>query len=237
MIYFIQDTITRAIKIGYSTNPQKRLMHLQNSNQNRLVLLYAMHGELEHEGELLQRFYTFKMEGEWFRGEIAGAVSQIIAADKLNPRQPCLTVLVAGEVDYNGQSLVSQALSEIHSATPIFCVVVSGERTLDRAAWAWANQNKVKVSYYLPNWRRHGRGGGAAAARKMLKAQFDQKQLLVFLEEKVSTSMIALIKGAEKKGIPVNRKSVPSRNTAALVHQQLGTTNLSNPANATVPTP
>jgi hypothetical protein len=25
MIYFIQDTVTRAIKIGYSTNPQKRL--------------------------------------------------------------------------------------------------------------------------------------------------------------------------------------------------------------------
>src|SRR5207248_7489304 len=54
VIYFIQDTVTRAIKIGYSTNPQKRLKHLQNSNQNKLVLLYAMHGELEHEAELLQ---------------------------------------------------------------------------------------------------------------------------------------------------------------------------------------
>src|SRR5205823_4885263 len=55
MIYFIQDTVTRAIKIGYSTNPQKRLKNLQNSNQNKLVLLYAMHGELEHEAELLRR--------------------------------------------------------------------------------------------------------------------------------------------------------------------------------------
>ena len=88
MIYFIQDTVTRAIKIGYSTNPQKRLKNLQNSNQNKLVLLYAMHGELEHEAELLQRFDKFKMEGEWFKAEIAGAVSQIIATDKLNPRQP-----------------------------------------------------------------------------------------------------------------------------------------------------
>jgi hypothetical protein len=215
MIYFIQDTVTLAIKIGYSTNPQKRLKHLQNSNQNKLVLLYAMHGELEHEAELLQRFDKFKMEGEWFKGEIAGAVSQIIAADKLNPRQPSLTVLVAGEVEYHGQGLVSQALSEIHARTPIFCVVVSGERTIDRAASAWANQNKVKVCYYFPNWRRHGRGGGAVAARKMLKAQFDHKQLLVFLPEKISTSMNALLKGAEKKGIPVIRKSVPSRNATA----------------------
>jgi hypothetical protein len=61
MIYFIQDTVTRAIKIGYSTNPQKRLKNLQNSNQNKLVLLSAMHGELEHEAELLQRFEKFKM--------------------------------------------------------------------------------------------------------------------------------------------------------------------------------
>jgi hypothetical protein len=180
-----------------------------------LELLYAMHGELEHESELLQRFDKFKMEGEWFRGEIAGAVSQIIAADRLNPRQLALAVLVAGEVEHDGQVLVFQALSEIHVKTPIFCVVVSGERTLDRAASAWATQNKVKVCYYSPNWRRHGRGGGAVAARKMLKAQFDQKQLLVFLTDKISTSMNALIKAAEKKGIPVIRKSVPSRNATA----------------------
>jgi hypothetical protein len=212
MIYFIQDTVTRAIKIGYSTNPQKRLKNLQNSNQNKLVLLHAMHGELEHEAELLQRFDQFKMEGEWFKGDIAGAVSQIIAADKLNPRQPCLTLLVAGEIEYHDQVLVSQAVSEIHARTPIFCVVVSGERTLDGAASAWANQNQVKVYYYFPNWRRHGRGGGAVASRKMLKAQFDHKQLLVFLPDKISTSMNALILGAEKKGIPVIRKNVPSRN-------------------------
>jgi hypothetical protein len=215
MIYFIQDTVTRAIKIGYSTNPQKRLKNLQNSNQNKLVLLYAMHGELEHEAGLLQQFDKFKMEGEWFKGEIAGAVSQIIAADKSDPRQPSLTVLVAGEVEYHGPGLVSQALSEIHARTPIFCVVVSGGRTLDRAAWAWANQHKVKVCYYLPNWRRHGRGGGAVAAGKMLKAQFDHKQLLVFLPDTISTSLNALMKGAEKKGIPVIRKSVPSRNATA----------------------
>jgi hypothetical protein len=211
MIYFIQDTVTQAIKIGYSTNPQKRLKHLQNSNQHKLVLLYAMHGEFEHESELLQRFDNYKMEGEWFRGEIAGAVSQIIAADKLNPRQLSLTVLVAGEVE--GQvHLVFQALSGIHARTPIFCVVISGERAVDLDASAWARQNKVKIFGYLPNWRRHGKGGGAVAARKMLKAQFDQKMLLVFLPEKISTSMNALVRAAEKKGIPVVRKHVPSRN-------------------------
>jgi hypothetical protein len=214
MIYFIQDTVTGAIKIGYSANPQKRLKHLQNSNQNKLTLLYAMHGELEHESELLQRFEKFRMEGEWFSGEIAGAVSQIIAADKHNPRQLNLAVLVAGDVEYTSQGLVFQALSEIHARTPIHYVVISGERPLDRAASAWANQNKAKVCYYFPNWRRHGRGGGAVAARKMLKAQFDQKQLLVFLTEKVTTSMNALIRAAERMGIPVIRKSVPSRSVA-----------------------
>jgi hypothetical protein len=32
-------------------------------NQNKLVLLHAMPGELKHEAELLQRFDKFKMEG------------------------------------------------------------------------------------------------------------------------------------------------------------------------------
>ena len=67
---------------------------------------------------------------------------------------------------------------------------------------------------YAPDWR-IGRGGGAVAAKRMLKAQFDHKQLLVFLPDKVSTSMNALLKGAEKKGIPVIRKSVPSRGVTA----------------------
>ena len=215
MLYFIQDTVTRVIKIGYSTNPQKRLKHLQNSNQNKLVLLYAMHGELEHEAERLQRFNNFKMEGEWFKADIVDPISQIIAAD--NPRQPRLTVLVAGELEYGGQALVFQALNEIHGKTPILCVVISGARSLDHTTSTWANENKVRIYCYFPNWRMHGRGGDAVAARRMLKAQFDQKQLLVFLTGKVNTSTNALIKAAEKKGIPVIRKSGPSRHSAVLL--------------------
>src|SRR5947209_6314715 len=158
MIYFIQDTVTRAIKIGYSTNPQKRLKTLQNSNQNKLVLLYAMHGEYEQESELHRRFEKYKMGQEWFKGEIASAVSQIIAADRLNPRQPSQSVLVAGEVEHTGEGLVLQALNDIHVKTPISYVVISGERTLEYAVAGWARQQNVKLIPYLPNWRRHGRG-------------------------------------------------------------------------------
>ena len=56
----------------------------------------------------------------------------------------------------------------------------------------------------------------------MLKAQFDHKQLLVFLPDKVSTSMSALLKGAEKKGVPVIRKSVPSPNATAPLPRTAG---------------
>lgn len=211
MVYFLQDMVTKALKIGYSVKPPRRLRDVQNTNQNKLTLLYAMHGELDHEAELLLRFEKFRMEGEWFRPDVYPHVSQIIAADRANPRQLALTVLVTGEIEPNQEGLVSQALSEIHTKTPIYYVVTSGQRLLDHAAWAWANQNKVKVYRYFPNWRRHKRGGGTQAALRMLKARFDQKHLLVFLPESVRPALTALIKTAEKKKIPVITKTVPSR--------------------------
>src|SRR4051812_16976431 len=52
MIYFIQNTVTKGSKIGNSKNPKKRLDGLQTATPDKLVLLGAIQGGLEHETAL-----------------------------------------------------------------------------------------------------------------------------------------------------------------------------------------
>lgn len=64
MIYFIQDTKSRAIKIGTSRNPAARLKELQTAHAHALVLLAVMDGGVTEERKLHQRFV--RLHGEWF---------------------------------------------------------------------------------------------------------------------------------------------------------------------------
>ncbi len=64
MIYFIQDTKSRAIKIGTSRNPVARLKELQTAHAHPLVLLAVMDGGVVEERELHQKFA--RLHGEWF---------------------------------------------------------------------------------------------------------------------------------------------------------------------------
>lgn len=65
MIYFIQDTRTRAIKIGTSHNPVARLKALQTAHPSQLVLLAVMDGGAVEE-HALHREFT-RLQGEWFQ--------------------------------------------------------------------------------------------------------------------------------------------------------------------------
>src|SRR6516164_4078853 len=81
VIYFIQSTMTRHIKIGYAKNPKKRLSGLQTSNADQLKLLGQVNGEMDDEAAFHEEFAKFRLHGEWFKEDIYQQVMAILAKD------------------------------------------------------------------------------------------------------------------------------------------------------------
>jgi hypothetical protein len=78
-VYFIRDTKTLAIKIGFCLkNPEKRLAALQTGNCNDLRLLGSVSGSLFHEKLLHAQFSQFHVQGEWFSDKIVEGVTGIL---------------------------------------------------------------------------------------------------------------------------------------------------------------
>ena len=80
MIYFIKDTVSQEIKIGYSKrSPEQRLRDLQTGNPHKLLLLGSISGRRDDEGCFHSRFAKHQLEGEWFNGLIIEEVLAIIS--------------------------------------------------------------------------------------------------------------------------------------------------------------
>jgi hypothetical protein len=84
MIYFIKDPGNEEIKIGYSAKPQKRLPDLQTGNPRKLILLGTVPGMKTDEVVLHSKFAQYRLEGEWFKGEIIEEILTIISTHKAN---------------------------------------------------------------------------------------------------------------------------------------------------------
>jgi hypothetical protein len=82
VIYFIKDTVTLAIKIGYSKKPNERLGSLQTGNPSKLILLGTIPGNETDEATFHIKFAQYQLEGEWFKGEIIEQVLEIISSHK-----------------------------------------------------------------------------------------------------------------------------------------------------------
>lgn len=67
MIYFVQDSQSLAIKIGYAASPEDRVAALQTANASSLCLLASIPGGRSDEAELHRRFAAARLVGEWFR--------------------------------------------------------------------------------------------------------------------------------------------------------------------------
>lgn len=106
------------------------------------------------------------------------------------------------------ESNVHETLDGIHATTPIAWVVTGGERLLEHFAWRWADQNKVQVYRYYPNWKKYGRSAAFKVGPQMLRSMFDPKLLLVFLGRDVSSTTKDMIRRAERAGIEVKTKGV-----------------------------
>ncbi len=90
MIYFIQDSATLNIKIGYtSTSAGERMRQLQTGNPSQLVLLGVIEGEQTDERNLHVRFADFRVAGEWFKPHpdllvlVAGGIREATPGPKI----------------------------------------------------------------------------------------------------------------------------------------------------------
>ncbi len=84
MIYFIKDTVSQAIKIGYSKKPKSRLGELQTGNPHKLIIVGTVKGTEADEHSFHGKFAEHRLEGEWFKGVIIEEVLTIIAERKAN---------------------------------------------------------------------------------------------------------------------------------------------------------
>jgi hypothetical protein len=68
VIYFIQDSRTLEIKIGYTgADVMVRLNALQTGNASKLEVIACVPGELTDEARLHVKFAAARVGGEWFR--------------------------------------------------------------------------------------------------------------------------------------------------------------------------
>jgi hypothetical protein len=65
-IYFIQQGENGAIKIGYSTDPEKRLRTLRTASPYPLQMRLVIEGGKKLEKELHDKFADCQLDGEWF---------------------------------------------------------------------------------------------------------------------------------------------------------------------------
>lgn len=65
-IYFVQGEGVSAIKIGFATSPKVRLDSLQCGSPVRLKFIGLMHGTMDDEKRLHDRFRKHRLHGEWF---------------------------------------------------------------------------------------------------------------------------------------------------------------------------
>lgn len=72
-VYFIQDSNTCHIKIGYTSgDPAERMAALQTGNPGKLVLLCHFEpADQAYENTLHRRFAADRVQGEWFRPSAA----------------------------------------------------------------------------------------------------------------------------------------------------------------------
>jgi hypothetical protein len=146
MMYFTQDTVTKAIKIGYSKDPKKRRSGLQTASQNPLILLGEIHGGLEDERQYHDKFAQYCIQGEWFKSDILGEVKQIIAKNPTD-KPPSSNVIVFGDSEFRDKVMVFQTLDELNAKNPIAWVVTGGERNLERWVWEWAKRKCQRINH------------------------------------------------------------------------------------------
>jgi len=90
MLYFVLNTRSKAVKIGFSDDPAKRLDDLQIASPDRLKLLGVSPGGRLEEAALHAQFADQHLRGEWFRAapELLAVAKALCDGHRLRGRCP-----------------------------------------------------------------------------------------------------------------------------------------------------
>lgn len=119
VVYFVQSEHGGPVKIGFAEDVAKRMMQLQVSRPDKLVLLASMPGTVRDEADLHRRFVHLRERGEWFTG--TQELMQVISSIACNQSQ---NVTVTG----NETQLVTPYCTVPIRTEPSHAVLVIGEQ-------------------------------------------------------------------------------------------------------------
>lgn len=83
MIYFVRDTSSGLVKIGFSEKPWGRFSKIQADCPTELELACVVHGDRAREDELHCQFAHLRVRGEWFHQ--GAAISEFLLAAERVP--------------------------------------------------------------------------------------------------------------------------------------------------------
>lgn len=86
-VYFVQVAGDGPIKIGWTADPQQRLIHLQIACPYSLILLGTIEGNEKHERLWHRVFAQHRLRGEWFMPstELMGYIE--LALERITPNE------------------------------------------------------------------------------------------------------------------------------------------------------
>lgn len=90
-VYFVHDHQAHLIKIGYTTNWDKRRHHIRTQAKQHGTLLGFLNGGRDLERIMHHNFAKYRDHGEWFSDEILPVVEHLIRKDReffgIEPRE------------------------------------------------------------------------------------------------------------------------------------------------------
>ncbi len=110
-----------------------------------------------------------------------------------------MRVLVCGGRDYTDRGFLYTVLDNIHTSTPISCVIEGGAMGADSLAKLWAINNQVSVETYEAQWKQYGRAAGPIRNRQMLN-EGKPDIVIAFAGGKGTRNMV---KQAKERFVPV----------------------------------
>lgn len=106
-VYFILDRDLGVVKVGYSKDPDKRLLSLQTGNSSELELVHRISGTKRDEAVYHAEFAHLRLHGEWFRCEenLAELLERhdpdaVLSSDRYNEKQVQNYFRLLGDGDY-----------------------------------------------------------------------------------------------------------------------------------------
>ena len=120
-VYFIKNTVTGNIKIGYSEDPDRRFTALQGGSDCKLEILVSVPGDFITEKQYHRLFAKDRLSGEWFTASDAlkACVNRLI--DKFPTAEiilPAFPRTVEEEVDWRYKSR-SKGLKHFENRPPL----------------------------------------------------------------------------------------------------------------------